>query len=98
MATCSALDGLGIETVWQQLLEMRSGLIESGEFGSHRAEQARAWMWAETTALLIADLTAHPAVRALVADLEQSVRTGETPPTVGAQRLIEAFKAASCDG
>tara|TARA_B100000767_G_scaffold29193_1_gene25321 strand:- start:564 stop:1553 length:990 start_codon:yes stop_codon:yes gene_type:complete len=97
VATCSALDGLGIETVWQQLLEMRRGLIESGEFDTHRAEQARAWMWAETTALLIADLTAHPAVRALVADLEQSVRIGETPATVGAQRLIAAFKAASSD-
>ncbi len=95
VSTCSAVDRQGIGSVWQQVLEMRRSLLESGEFTTHRAEQARAWMWAETSALLVAELNAHSGVQALVPELEHSVWTGKLPATVGAQRLVEAFKLAA---
>ena len=90
--SCSALEGQGIAQAWAVVEDFRAVLTESGELEGLRARQAKAWMWAETAAELLADLRNHPAVSSLVPELEAAVLAGELPAIVAAQRLSETYK------
>jgi LAO/AO transport system kinase len=90
---CSALNNQGMDEVWNTVTAFRKALTDSGELTVLRAQQARAWMWAETAELLIAGLKNHDAVKSLVPTLEAAVLKGELPATVAAQRLIDHYKA-----
>jgi LAO/AO transport system kinase len=90
---CSALNNQGMDEVWNTVTAFRKALNDSGELTVLRAQQARAWMWAETAELLIAGLKNHDAVKSLVPTLEAAVLKGELPATVAAQRLIDHYKA-----
>jgi LAO/AO transport system kinase len=79
--------------VWNTVTAFRKALTDSGELTVLRAQQARAWMWAETAELLIAGLKNHDVVKSLVPTLEAAVLKGELPATVAAQRLIDHYKA-----
>ena len=92
---CSSIEGRGIDEVWQEVVNFRSTLSEAGELQQRRAQQARAWMWAETAEALVSDLKNDPQVKALVPELERAVLEGTLPATVAAQRLIEQFKTNS---
>ena len=90
--SCSALDNQGVDKAWTIIQEFREALTQSGELETLRAQQAKAWMWAETAEALIADLRNHPQVKALVPELESAVLTGDMPAIVAAQRLIAHYK------
>jgi LAO/AO transport system kinase len=92
--SCSALNNKGMDEVWTIVIAFRGALTESGELAVLRAQQARAWMWAETAELLIVGLKNHSAVKSLVPTLESAVLKGELPATVAAQRLIEHYKGS----
>tara|TARA_B110001469_G_scaffold21860_1_gene22548 strand:- start:620 stop:1597 length:978 start_codon:yes stop_codon:yes gene_type:complete len=92
--SCSALNNKGMDEVWTIVKAFREALTESGELAVLRAQQARAWMWAETAELLIVGLKNHSAVKSLVPTLESAVLKGELPATVAAQRLIEHYKGS----
>tara|TARA_B110001452_G_scaffold69099_2_gene55703 strand:- start:3420 stop:4397 length:978 start_codon:yes stop_codon:yes gene_type:complete len=92
--SCSALNNKGMDEVWTIVKAFREALSESGELAVLRAQQARAWMWAETAELLIVGLKNHSAVKSLVPTLESAVLKGELPATVAAQRLIEHYKGS----
>jgi LAO/AO transport system kinase len=91
---CSALNNTNIETAWSVVTEFRQALMASGELTALRAQQARAWMWAETAEMLIAGLKNHPAIKSMVPELEQQVLAGTLPAIVAAERLIEHYKAS----
>ncbi len=90
--SCSALDNQGVDKAWAIIQAFREALTQSGELETLRAQQAKAWMWAETAEALIADLRNHPQVKALVPELESAVLTGDMPAIVAAQRLIAHYK------
>jgi LAO/AO transport system kinase len=90
--SCSALDSQGVDKAWTIIQAFREALTQSGELETLRAQQAKAWMWAETAEALIADLRNHPQVKALVPELESAVLTGDMPAIVAAQRLIAHYK------
>ena len=91
VVTCSSLDGRGIPEVWEQIERYRETLTASGELSTRRKAQARSWMWSETTDSLISALCRDPAAQRLIPELENAVSEGRLPPTVSAQRLLEAF-------
>jgi LAO/AO transport system kinase len=90
--SCSALDNQGVDQAWTIIQAFRVALTQSGELETLRAQQAKAWMWAETAEALIADLRNHPQVKALVPELESAVLAGDMPAIVAAQRLIAHYK------
>jgi len=91
---CSALNNTNIETAWSVVTEFRQALVASGELTTLRAQQARAWMWAETAEMLIAGLKNHLTIKSMVPELEQQVLAGTLPAIVAAERLIEHYKAS----
>jgi LAO/AO transport system kinase len=92
--SCSALEGTGVAGAWESLLKCRRYLDESGQLQGRRAEQARAWMWAEAAESLLSSLRDHPAVQSSVTGLEKVVSAGELAPPSAARRLLAAFLPA----
>lgn len=89
--TCSALEGRGIAEVWAIVERYRAMLAASGELTERRAQQAKAWMWSETSESLLAALRRDSGVRLLIPELEEAVMRRGLPPTLAAAQLLEAF-------
>jgi LAO/AO transport system kinase len=87
----SAESGEGIPEVWQAVLEHRGLLEESGELGTRRRDQARAWMWTLVEEGLQHALRAHPGVTREIPQLEREVQSLETTPAAAARRLLGIF-------
>jgi len=89
--TCSALEGRGIEEVWQTVERYRAAMTANGEFKKTRAAQAKAWLWSEVSETLLESLRRDDRIRRQVAELEQAVAEGRTSPWVAAQQLLATF-------
>jgi LAO/AO transport system kinase len=94
--SCSALHGQGIDAVWAAVHRHRAALNEAGELDAKRAEQARAWLWAEVQAALLESLKVDPDSARLLRELERAVAAGAALPGPAARRLITQFR--STDG
>jgi len=91
VATCSALEGRGIDRVWALIGEFRATMMASGDLQANRAAQARRWLWSETAENLMARLREDPAVRQRIAALEEAVSAGRISPRVAAEQLVNRF-------
>ncbi|MDQ2707962.1 MAG: methylmalonyl Co-A mutase-associated GTPase MeaB [Actinomycetota bacterium] len=89
--TCSAAADIGIDTVWEKVVEHQDRLEAAGELTERRRRQQVRWMWAMVNDQLRARLRAHPEVRAMTADLERAVLKGELTPTLGADQILTTF-------
>jgi LAO/AO transport system kinase len=92
VVTCSALEGTGIDGIWQIVEEYRAAMAEGGAFEERRSKQARNWMWREVDDSLLASFRAHPAVAARIAELEGQVETGTLTSAAAAKALMAAFR------
>ncbi|NMO13625.1 methylmalonyl Co-A mutase-associated GTPase MeaB [Pyxidicoccus fallax] len=91
ITTCSALEGQGIDTLWDAVETQVARRAASGELARRRTEQQVGWMWAMVHDGLRAALRAHPEVASLVPTLERDVREGRATPTSAALRVLGAF-------
>lgn len=92
--SCSALNNLGIDKVWDGIGEYRRILGDDGSIARRRGEQAQAWMWNEIRESLISAFQADPAVRAELAGLEQAAASSFVTPGAAARRLLDLFRRA----
>jgi LAO/AO transport system kinase len=86
--TCSAIEGEGIEGVWQQLSAHRAHLERDGSLAAHRRDQDVQWMWATIDDHLLSRFRATPAVREHIRDLEDAVRRGAMTAAAAASELL----------
>ncbi len=89
--SCSALENRGIDEIWAGVEEYIQTVRTSGEMSERRAQQAKSWMWSEISEGLISALHNDPKASERIAELEQAVVAGATPPTLAAVELIEIF-------
>ena len=87
----SALEGIGIPEVWDDVARFRAALEQSGAWSRRRAEQARAALWSEIGDSLIEQFRAAPRVSERLAALEQTVMAGTRTPTAAARALLATF-------
>ncbi|WP_116051172.1 methylmalonyl Co-A mutase-associated GTPase MeaB [Amycolatopsis palatopharyngis] len=89
--TCSALNDVGLDIVWQQIERHADALRESGEFAEKRSRQQVDWTWAMVRDQLLGRLATHVEVKAVVPEVERAVRAGELTATLAAERILGAF-------
>jgi LAO/AO transport system kinase len=89
--TCSARDGDGIAEAWDLVLKHRSVHEASGELKTHRAAQARDWMWSEVSDRFLTAVQSDPRVCEQIPLLESAASEGRIPPVVAANQLLELF-------
>jgi GTPase len=85
--TCSALDDIDLDAVWDQLRAHHRHLERSGLLVEQRRRQDVAWMWSTIDDRLLARFRAANRDRAT--ELEEQVRRGAITPTKAAETLLD---------
>jgi LAO/AO transport system kinase len=91
--TSSALTGMGLDEVWQAIVDHRAALEASGQLEARRARQLREWLWALVQGELQDALRTSPAVSAIRAGLEAGVENGELSALEASASILTAFAA-----
>jgi LAO/AO transport system kinase len=88
--TCSALEGRGIDTVWQRVIRHREFL---GKTGLHdkRAQQQLDFTWALVRDELDQRLRTNESVAAVRAEVRDAVLAGEMAAATAADKILEAY-------
>jgi len=89
--TVSALEGIGIGEVWDDVARFRTALEQSGAWSRRRAEQARVALWSEIGDSLLDHFRAAPIVARRLAAVEREVMAGARTPNAAARALLAAF-------
>ncbi len=92
VVTTSALERLGIDDVWQMILDFESKLKEGGFWDARRKEQLRNWMVESIHQGLLQDFHASEAVQWEYGDLERDVVLGKVSPFQAAKRLVQIYR------
>ena len=86
--TCSALEMIGIDVIWQTVLNHREKLKNTGELEEKRQKQALDWMWALVEEGLKLRFHKNAEVAKLLPEVSRSVKNCRIAPTVAASRLL----------
>ena len=88
--TMSALEGTGLQELWDTVLRHRDVLTEAGEFDAKRRQQQVDWTWSMVRDAVLDRVLANPAVKRIRAEVEQQVRDGELTAALAAERILSA--------
>ncbi len=88
--TMSALEGTGLQDLWDAVLKHRDVLTEAGEFDARRRAQQVEWTWAMVRDAVLDRVLTNPEVRRIRGDVERQVRDGELTPALAAQQILDA--------
>jgi LAO/AO transport system kinase len=89
---CSALTGMGIDSVWSTIQNFQTELTENGYWESHRAEQAQYWMHESIIQQLKSMFYEQPKIVDLLPELEKAVLEGNLSSFKAARQLLELFR------
>jgi len=89
--TCSAIQGIGLETIWDTILKQNSIMVDSGELENKRKQQQLKWMWDIVDASLLDALKNNPAVKQILPELEGQVLDGSLSATAAARVLLRSW-------
>jgi LAO/AO transport system kinase len=87
--TMSALEGTGLEELWDTVEKHRDTLTEAGDFEARRRAQQVDWTWQMVRDTVLDRVMSNPSVRKARADVERQVLTGELTPALAAQQILE---------
>ena len=90
VVTCSGLNDVGVEELWQRVIAHREHLGDDG-LVAKRAEQQLEFTWALVRDELEQRLRHSPAVRAIRDEVREQVLSGELPATVAADRILMGY-------
>ena len=88
--TCSGLEDVGVDDVWQQVLDHRGHLGRDG-LATKRAEQQLDFTWALVRDELDQRLRHSAGVKAIQAEVRAAVLSGELTAPLAADRIIQAY-------
>src|SRR5271157_1610160 len=88
--TMSALEGTGLQELWETVRRHRDVLMEAGEFDAKRRQQQVDWTWSMVRDAVLDRVLTNPAVKRIRAEVEQQVRDGGLTAALAAQRLLSA--------
>lgn len=89
--TCSALEGTGLDLIWQDILRHHEKLHQTGQLHERRRAQEVKWMWSLVEESIQQALRTHPQVRDVAAHAEQQINKGKMTAACGAKVILEAF-------
>jgi LAO/AO transport system kinase len=96
--TMSAIEGMGLQDLWDTVLRHRDVLTDAGEFETKRRQQQVDWMWSMVRESVLDRVLSNPAVKDIRAEVERQVRDGALTAALGAQRILNAAASDSTSG
>jgi LAO/AO transport system kinase len=88
---CSAATGMAVKEVWDTIDKFRREMEACGELERKRADQARLWMWAEFSGLIVDMAARDAATLAKGAEMESHLAQAALTPRHAARRLLQTF-------
>ena len=86
--SCSALEMIGIDVIWEAVLDHEKKLRNTGELEEKRQKQALDWMWALVEEGLMLSFYQNKEVAKKLSKVARAVQSGRTAPTVAASKLL----------
>ena len=86
--TCSAVEMIGLEEIWQTIIRHKEIMTASGELQKKRQEQAMSWMWFLVNEGLERWFYNHPEIQKLLPGVRENVERGKLAPTRAADELL----------
>jgi LAO/AO transport system kinase len=86
----SALNGVGVDSIWRAVTEFQALQTANGQFLARRQQQSLAWMWERIEAGLKQAFAQHGAVQVLLPQLTQDVLAGRMAASTAARNLLLA--------
>lgn len=90
--TCSALEGMGLEEIWDGILEYAEFTGKNGFLERNRSLQARYWMYEFIDESLKSDFYTRPGVLEQLQSLENEVLNGSKSSFHAAMEILEAYR------
>ncbi len=91
--TSSSYTGLGLDDVWQAVLDHRAYVESHGGLAARRNAQQLEWLWSLVEDAILDGVRRSPRVKALRQGIETLVSHGELSALEGSEQLIEGFIA-----
>ncbi len=88
----SALEGTGIENIWNIINEFKANTLKSGVFDSRRKEQNLKWVHTLVEEQIKEMFFNDPDIKDKLPHIEKQVTDGVLPPTQAALKLLEGYK------
>ena len=89
--TSSSYTGMGLDDVWQAILDHRAYLESHGGLASRRNAQQLEWLWSLVEDAVLDGVRRSPHVESLRASVESLIAHGELSALEGSEQLIRAF-------
>lgn len=90
--TCSALEGGGLDQIWETILEYIVTIKENGFFERNRSRQARYWMYEFIEDALRSDFYARPGMKSKLQELEAEVLAGTKTSFHAAMEILGIYR------
>jgi len=87
--TCSALEGVNIDAVWDMVLDYRAAAEAEGQFTGKRSRQNLDWMRQLMHEMLLQKLSQNKKMKALLPELEAAVKRQEITAFAAVRRIME---------
>jgi len=91
VSMCSALNGIGLDTLWESIEVHKQVMTNTGELQEKRRRQRIGWMWGMLENRLLDSLKTHPRVVAELATIQSDVAEGKLTITMGVERILRAY-------
>jgi LAO/AO transport system kinase len=94
VVTYSALTGDGVTELWEQILNHKAKLTETGEIAAWRREQQVKWMWSMFDDRLRDRLRTDRTLKSRLPQLEAAVSAGRLSPAMAADEIAQTLGIA----
>ena len=92
--TCSALNGTGLDKVWQAVLDHRAWLEENFGLEKRRADQQVDWLWSQVHGAVLDSLHSTPELVALGHRLDAEVESSKVSALEASSEFLTAYAKA----
>lgn len=89
VVTISGLTGLGLDAMWQHILDHRNLMLENGNLASKRQKQDVKWMWAMIDERIQERIAQNIATKEKIPAIEKLLAEGAISPMAGADEILE---------
>lgn len=89
---CSSITGMGLEEIWEDVLEYERSTRRSGYFELNRRNQAKNWLHETIEAQLVEALHADAGIAEMLEDYEAKVLHREVSTSAAAEAVVAAFR------
>jgi LAO/AO transport system kinase len=86
--TCSALEMIDIDLIWETVLDHRKKFMTTGELEANRRKQAVDWMWSLVKEGLKEQFYKNAEIKKMLPEILKDIANGTIASTVAANRLL----------